>query len=118
PPPPLHSLQLSDRLVKESSGRRGRRSNGDGQEGKPRKKRGSESKSGLLDGDGASLSPSSKPHICEHCNAAFRSSYHLRRHVLIHTGKTSLLLIFRDLRLLVSLSENVVLVSLVKGGWE
>lgn len=33
------------------------------------------------------MSPSSKPHICEHCNAAFRSSYHLRRHVLIHTGE-------------------------------
>ncbi|XP_018620043.1 zinc finger protein 281-like isoform X1 [Scleropages formosus] len=86
----VHDLSLgnlSGRLVKESSGRRGRRSNGDGQEGKPRRKRGSESKTDLLDGDGASLSPSSKPHICEHCNAAFRSSYHLRRHVLIHTGE-------------------------------
>uniref|UniRef100_A0A3P9KMA8 Zinc finger protein 281 n=1 Tax=Oryzias latipes TaxID=8090 RepID=A0A3P9KMA8_ORYLA len=37
--------------------------------------------------DGGSLSPGSKPHICEHCAAAFRSSYHLRRHVLIHTGE-------------------------------
>ncbi|XP_069490182.1 zinc finger protein 281 isoform X2 [Ambystoma mexicanum] len=37
--------------------------------------------------ESASLSPSQKPHICEHCNAAFRSSYHLRRHVLIHTGE-------------------------------
>lgn len=43
----------------------------------------------MLDADGGCLSPSSKPHICEHCNAAFRSSYHLRRHVLIHTGETS-----------------------------
>lgn len=41
----------------------------------------------MLDADGACLSPNSKPHICEHCNAAFRSSYHLRRHVLIHTGE-------------------------------
>lgn len=41
----------------------------------------------MLDADGACLSPSSKPHICEHCSAAFRSSYHLRRHVLIHTGE-------------------------------
>lgn len=41
----------------------------------------------MLDGEGGPLSPSSKPHICEHCNAAFRSSYHLRRHVLIHTGE-------------------------------
>lgn len=41
----------------------------------------------MLDGDSGPLSPNSKPHICEHCNAAFRSSYHLRRHVLIHTGE-------------------------------
>ncbi|EQB78240.1 zinc finger protein 281 [Camelus ferus] len=39
------------------------------------------------DGEGALLSPSQKPHICDHCSAAFRSSYHLRRHVLIHTGE-------------------------------
>ncbi|XP_044288506.1 zinc finger protein 281 [Varanus komodoensis] len=39
------------------------------------------------DGDAAMLSPSQKPHVCEHCSAAFRSSYHLRRHVLIHTGE-------------------------------
>lgn len=45
----------------------------------------------MLDADGACLSPNSKPHICEHCNAAFRSSYHLRRHVLIHTGERCLL---------------------------
>ncbi|XP_039542110.1 zinc finger protein 281 [Pimephales promelas] len=85
----VHDLSLgnlSGRLVKESSGRKGRRSNGEGQEGKTRRKRG-ESKSMMLDPDGGSLSPNSKPHICEHCNAAFRSSYHLRRHVLIHTGE-------------------------------
>ncbi|XP_012681403.2 zinc finger protein 281 isoform X1 [Clupea harengus] len=80
------SNQLSGRLGKESSGRKGRKSNGDGTEGKPRRKRG-ESKALMLDPDGESLSPHSKPHICEHCNAAFRSSYHLRRHVLIHTGE-------------------------------
>ncbi|CDQ57022.1 unnamed protein product [Oncorhynchus mykiss] len=67
---------------KETSGRR-RKSNSDG-EGKARRKRG-EPKTMMLDGEGTGLSPNSKPHICEHCNAAFRSSYHLRRHVLIHT---------------------------------
>ncbi|KAL7860703.1 hypothetical protein AOLI_G00170520 [Acnodon oligacanthus] len=85
----VHDLSLgnlSGRLGKDSSGRKGRRSNGDGQEAKSRRKR-AESKSMMLDPDGGSLSPSSKPHICEHCNAAFRSSYHLRRHVLIHTGE-------------------------------
>ena len=39
------------------------------------------------DGEGSVLSPSQKPHVCDHCSAAFRSSYHLRRHVLIHTGE-------------------------------
>ncbi|KAL4617755.1 zinc finger protein 281 [Arapaima gigas] len=89
----VHDLSLSNlsgRLVKdpkESSGRRGRKPNGDGSEGKARRKRGDSSRSMMMDGDGGGLSPNSKPHICEHCNAAFRSSYHLRRHVLIHTGK-------------------------------
>uniref|UniRef100_A0A4X2KGE0 Zinc finger protein 148 n=1 Tax=Vombatus ursinus TaxID=29139 RepID=A0A4X2KGE0_VOMUR len=27
-----------------------------------------------------------KSHVCEHCNAAFRTNYHLQRHVFIHTG--------------------------------
>ncbi|XP_076851846.1 zinc finger protein 281 [Brachyhypopomus gauderio] len=85
----VHDLSLgnlSGRMGKDSTGRKGRRSNGDGQEGKPRRKRG-EAKSMMLDPDGGSLSPNSKPHVCEHCSAAFRSSYHLRRHVLIHTGE-------------------------------
>lgn len=41
----------------------------------------------MLDADGGSASPGNKPHVCEHCSASFRSSYHLRRHVLIHTGE-------------------------------
>ncbi|XP_029953839.1 zinc finger protein 281b isoform X1 [Salarias fasciatus] len=97
----LHDLSLSNvrslgepipqragKEPKESSGRRGRRSNGDGQGGKARRKRSDAAKAMMLDPDGACLSPNSKPHICEHCNAAFRSSYHLRRHVLIHTDRT------------------------------
>uniref|UniRef100_A0A3B4G121 Zinc finger protein 281-like n=1 Tax=Pundamilia nyererei TaxID=303518 RepID=A0A3B4G121_9CICH len=89
----LHDLSLSNmsgrqvKEPKESSGRRGRKSNGDGQGGKARRKRSDAAKNLMLDADGACLSPNSKPHICEHCNAAFRSSYHLRRHVLIHTGE-------------------------------
>lgn len=78
---------MSEKEPKQSSGRRGRKSNGDGHGGKARRKRGDATKATMLDADGASLSPNSKPHICEHCNAAFRSSYHLRRHVLIHTGE-------------------------------
>ncbi|KAM6905044.1 zinc finger protein 281-like isoform 2-T2 [Xenentodon cancila] len=85
----MHDLNIGNlpsQIEKEATGRKGRRSNGDGQEGKPRKKR-SEAKSVMLDPDGGSLSPGAKPHICEHCTASFRSSYHLRRHVLIHTGE-------------------------------
>ncbi|XP_061605614.1 zinc finger protein 281 [Phyllopteryx taeniolatus] len=81
----VNMANLPSQLGKEPAGKKGRRSNGDGQEGRPRKKR-SEAKS-MMDGDGGSMSPGNKPHICEHCNAAFRSSYHLRRHVLIHTGE-------------------------------
>ncbi|XP_019949816.2 zinc finger protein 281 [Paralichthys olivaceus] len=83
----LNMGNLPSQLGKEPAGRKGRRSNGDGQEGKPRKKRNEAKQSMMLDADGGSLSPGTKPHICEHCAASFRSSYHLRRHVLIHTGE-------------------------------
>lgn len=102
----LHDLSLSNvrslgeqmpgrpvKEPKEPSGRKGRRSNGDGQGGKARRKRNDAAKAMMLDADGACMSPNSKPHICEHCNAAFRSSYHLRRHVLIHTGERLSLLV-------------------------
>lgn len=29
---------------------------------------------------------SPKNFVCDHCCGAFRSSYHLKRHILIHTG--------------------------------
>nr|XP_020461141.1 zinc finger protein 281-like isoform X2 [Monopterus albus] len=86
----VHDLSmdsLPSQLGKEPTGKKGRRSNGDGQEGKPRKKRSEGKQPVLLDADGAGLSPGTKPHTCEHCTASFRSSYHLRRHVLIHTGE-------------------------------
>ncbi|XP_073428831.1 zinc finger protein 281 isoform X1 [Dendrobates tinctorius] len=63
-----------------------RRPSSEAQEAKSKRRRSDSSKS--LGGDGeANMSPNQKPHICEHCSAAFRSSYHLRRHVLIHTGE-------------------------------
>ncbi|XP_005726244.1 zinc finger protein 281 isoform X1 [Pundamilia nyererei] len=83
----LNMGSLPSQLEKEPTGKKGRRSNGDGQEGKPRKKRSDAKQSVMLDADGGNLSPGSRPHMCEHCNASFRSSYHLRRHVLIHTGE-------------------------------
>ncbi|KAK5884691.1 hypothetical protein CesoFtcFv8_018488 [Champsocephalus esox] len=83
----LNMGNLPSQLGKEPTGRKGRRSNGDGQDGKPRKKRNEAKQSMMLDGEGGNMSPGNKPHICEHCAASFRSSYHLRRHVLIHTGE-------------------------------
>lgn len=81
----LNMGNLPSQLGKEPTGRKGRRSNGDGQDGKPRKKRNEAKQSMML--EGGNMSPGNKPHICEHCAASFRSSYHLRRHVLIHTGE-------------------------------
>ncbi|KAM4536127.1 zinc finger protein 281-like [Fundulus diaphanus] len=82
----LNIGNLSNQLEKEATARKGRRSNSDGHEGKPRKKRNG-AKHSMMDADGGSLSPGTKSHICEQCSASFRSSYHLRRHVLIHTGE-------------------------------
>ncbi|KAM9296363.1 zinc finger protein 281 [Gastrophryne carolinensis] len=66
--------------------KKSRRPSSEAQEAKSKRRR-SDSKFLGGDGDAANLSPNQKPHICEHCSAAFRSSYHLRRHVLIHTGE-------------------------------
>ncbi|XP_032871408.1 rac GTPase-activating protein 1 isoform X3 [Amblyraja radiata] len=38
--------------------------------------------------DGTFMVKSPKTHICEQCSAAFRTNYHLQRHILIHTGRT------------------------------
>ncbi|KAL4673458.1 hypothetical protein H8959_017392 [Pygathrix nigripes] len=55
---------------------------------KAKRKPSASSKPSLVgDGEGAILSPSQKPHICDHCSAAFRSSYHLRRHYFSRTDR-------------------------------
>ncbi|KAM3923742.1 zinc finger protein 281 [Leptodactylus fuscus] len=64
-----------------------RRPSSEVQEAKSKRRRSDSSKSLSGDGEAASVSPTHKPHTCEHCKSAFRSSYHLRRHVLIHTGE-------------------------------
>ncbi|KAG8566451.1 hypothetical protein GDO81_013257 [Engystomops pustulosus] len=64
-----------------------RRPSSEAQEAKSKRRRNDSSKSLGGEAEAANMSPNQKPHICEHCNAAFRSSYHLRRHVLIHTGE-------------------------------
>ncbi|KAM5136003.1 zinc finger protein 281 [Mantella aurantiaca] len=67
--------------------KKSRRTSSEAQEAKSKRRRSDSSKSFGGDGEAANMSPNQKPHICEHCSAAFRSSYHLRRHVLIHTGE-------------------------------
>ncbi|XP_030077450.1 zinc finger protein 281 [Microcaecilia unicolor] len=74
-------------LKPSTSVKKARKSNAESQEAKTKRKRSDYSKCMVGDGEAASLSPGQKPHLCEHCNATFRSSYHLRRHVLIHTGE-------------------------------
>lgn len=41
-----------------------------------------------------------KNFICDHCYGAFRSSYHLKRHILTHTGE--------NLKFIVQLSVAVL----------
>lgn len=48
-----------------------------------------------INDDGSLGIQNPKCHICGHCNAAFRTNYHLQRHVFIHTGTNySVLLVF------------------------
>ncbi|XP_071754978.1 zinc finger protein 148 isoform X1 [Centroberyx gerrardi] len=40
-----------------------------------------------INDDGSLGLQNPKCHVCVHCNAAFRTNYHLQRHVFIHTGE-------------------------------
>ncbi|KAM7407627.1 hypothetical protein PAMA_003384 [Pampus argenteus] len=40
-----------------------------------------------INDDGSFGIQNPKCHVCVHCNAAFRTNYHLQRHVFIHTGE-------------------------------
>ncbi|XP_072927276.1 zinc finger protein 148-like isoform X2 [Hemitrygon akajei] len=51
------------------------------------KKVGTTSKILVVGEDGTFMVKSPKTHICEQCSAAFRTNYHLQRHILIHTGE-------------------------------
>ncbi|KAG8446829.1 hypothetical protein GDO86_014329 [Hymenochirus boettgeri] len=73
--------------IENTPNKKPKRLNSEAQEAKSKRRRSDSSKCLGGDGEAANLSPNQKPHICEHCSAAFRSSYHLRRHVLIHTGE-------------------------------
>ncbi|XP_038634352.1 zinc finger protein 281b isoform X1 [Scyliorhinus canicula] len=73
-------------IPKPGNVKRAKKQNSQSQDTKPKRKRSETSKSST-GGDGTGLLHGPKVHICEHCCASFRSSYHLRRHVLIHTGE-------------------------------
>ncbi|CAM4592203.1 unnamed protein product [Lepidochelys olivacea] len=78
----------SDEPKHDTHGKKAKRPKPESQGIKAKRKQSASSKPPLVgDAEAAILSSSQKPHVCEHCSAAFRSSYHLRRHVLIHTGE-------------------------------
>ncbi|KAM9129196.1 zinc finger protein 281 [Pangshura tecta] len=78
----------SDEPKHDGRGKKVKRPKPESQGIKAKRKQSASSKPPLVgDTEAAILSSSQKPHVCEHCSAAFRSSYHLRRHVLIHTGE-------------------------------
>ncbi|XP_066473814.1 zinc finger protein 740 isoform X2 [Tiliqua scincoides] len=69
---------------KESEKSRSRKE-GEATEGSPPKK--SLKKAVVIEQNGSFQLRIPKNFICEHCYGAFRSSYHLKRHILIHTGE-------------------------------
>lgn len=54
---------------------------------KKKRKQRSPAKILTVNDDGSMGIQSPKCHVCPHCNAAFRTNYHLQRHVYIHTGE-------------------------------
>ncbi|XP_069554613.1 zinc finger protein 148 isoform X1 [Brachyistius frenatus] len=54
---------------------------------KKKRKQRSPAKILSINDDGSLGTPNPKCHVCVHCNAAFRTNYHLQRHVFIHTGE-------------------------------
>ncbi|XP_064166073.1 zinc finger protein 148-like [Anguilla rostrata] len=54
---------------------------------KKKRKQRSPAKILTINEDGSLGLQTSKSHVCEHCSAAFRTNYHLQRHVFIHTGE-------------------------------
>ncbi|KAJ8415211.1 hypothetical protein AAFF_G00009090 [Aldrovandia affinis] len=54
---------------------------------KKKRKQRSPAKILTINEDGSMGLQTTKSHVCEHCSAAFRTNYHLQRHVFIHTGE-------------------------------
>ncbi|XP_026886615.2 zinc finger protein 148 isoform X1 [Electrophorus electricus] len=79
-------MNLSDSLILTKKDKKRGRDIAECHKKKKRKQR-SPAKILTINEDGSLGHQSPKSHICEHCNAAFRTNYHLQRHVFIHTGE-------------------------------
>ncbi|KAM9514578.1 LOW QUALITY PROTEIN: zinc finger protein 740-like [Guaruba guarouba] len=74
-------------IKKSSKKRRKRVSGAEGPGSAPRRGPRLGSQVLVMEQNGPFQAQSPKNFICEHCLGAFRSSYHLKRHILIHTGE-------------------------------
>ncbi|MBN3286989.1 ZN148 protein, partial [Polyodon spathula] len=86
---PVHvkqEIKLSEEPVQMKKDSKQPRDMIDCQKKKKRKQR-SPAKILTINEDGSLGLKSPKSHVCEHCSAAFRTNYHLQRHVFIHTGE-------------------------------
>ncbi|XP_046698720.1 zinc finger protein 148 isoform X2 [Silurus meridionalis] len=79
-------LKLSDPLILNKKDKKQEQDLTECHKKKKRKQR-SPAKILTINEDGSLGHQNPKSHICEHCNAAFRTNYHLQRHVFIHTGE-------------------------------
>ncbi|XP_062389766.1 zinc finger protein 148 isoform X2 [Sardina pilchardus] len=79
-------MKLSDSLLLTKKEKKQGRDLSECHKKKKRKQR-SPAKILTINEDGSLGLQSPKSHVCEHCNAAFRTNYHLQRHVFIHTGE-------------------------------
>lgn len=79
-------MKLPDPLMQLKKDRKLTRDLPEGHKKKKRKQR-SPAKILTINDDGSLGLQSPKCHVCGHCNAAFRTNYHLQRHVFIHTGE-------------------------------
>ncbi|XP_053554030.1 zinc finger protein 148 isoform X2 [Bombina bombina] len=79
-------IKFTEDAVPQISENRQLQEPGDLQKKKKRKQR-SPAKILTINEDGSLGLKIPKCHVCEHCNAAFRTNYHLQRHVFIHTGE-------------------------------
>ncbi|KAI7808435.1 zinc finger protein 148 isoform X2 [Triplophysa rosa] len=79
-------MKMPDSLILNKKEKKHGRDPNDCLKKKKRKQR-SPAKILTINEDGSLGHQNPKSHVCEHCNAAFRTNYHLQRHVFIHTGE-------------------------------